>query len=100
MIVAVDKPGEPSFPLLKIYIDVIAGVMSSIHYSFFFIIFPQELNSRAQGEVSIREALRELELWGAGAVFSLTSYVDSHNKELSIIKDWKDLVNQVQTNDT
>ena len=56
---------------------------------------PQELNSRAQGEVSIREALRELELWGAGAVFSLTSYVDSHNKELSIIKDWKELVNQV-----
>lgn len=61
-------------------------------------IFSQELNSRAQGEVSIREALRELELWGAGAVFSLTSYVDSHNKELSIIKDWKDLVNQVQKN--
>jgi len=49
--------------------------------------------------VSIREALRELELWGAGAVFSLTSYVDSHNKELSIIKDWKDLVNQVQKNE-
>lgn len=61
-------------------------------------IILQELNSRAQGEVSIREALRELELWGAGAVFSLTSYVDSHNKELSIIKDWKDLVNQVQKN--
>lgn len=61
-------------------------------------IFSQELNSRAQGEVSIREALRELELWGTGAVFSLTSYVDSHNKELSIIKDWKDLVNQVQKN--
>ena len=61
-------------------------------------IISQELNSRAQGEVSIREALRELELWGAGAVFSLTSYVDSHNKELSIIKDWKDLVNQVQKN--
>lgn len=60
------------------------------------LFFWQELNSRAQGEVSIREALRELELWGAGAVFSLTSYVDSHNKELSIIKDWKDLVNQVK----
>ena len=55
----------------------------------------QELNSRAQGEVSIREALRELELWGAGAVFSLTAYSDSSGKELSIIKDWKDLVNQV-----
>ncbi|KAK3752586.1 hypothetical protein QZH41_006671 [Actinostola sp. cb2023] len=58
----------------------------------------KELNSRAQGEVSIREALRELELWGAGAVFALTSYVDSSEKELSIIKDWKDLVNQVGDN--
>ncbi|EDO38992.1 predicted protein [Nematostella vectensis] len=58
----------------------------------------KELNSRAQGEVSIREALRELELWGAGAVFSLTSYSDSHEKELSIIKDWKELVNQVGDN--
>ena len=53
------------------------------------------MNSRAQGEVSIREALRELELWGAGAVFTLTPYVDSSDKEISIIKDWKDLVNQV-----
>ena len=55
----------------------------------------KELYSRAQGEVSIREALRELELWGAAANFSLTSYQDSANKELSIIKDWKELVNQV-----
>ena len=55
----------------------------------------KELYSRAQGEVSIREALRELELWGAGANFSLTSYLDSAEKELSIIKDWKELVNQV-----
>jgi len=45
--------------------------------------------------VSIREALRELELWGAGAVFSLTPYTDSKSVDISIIKDWKDLVNQV-----
>ena len=45
--------------------------------------------------MSIREALRELELWGAGASFSLTGYSDSANKELMIIKVWKDLVNQV-----
>ena len=55
----------------------------------------QELYSRAQGEVSIREALRELELWGAGAVFSLTSYSDSKSVDINIIKDWKELVNQV-----
>ena len=45
--------------------------------------------------MSIREALRELELWGAGAVFSLTPYTDSKAVDISIIKDWKDLVNQV-----
>ena len=45
--------------------------------------------------MSIREALRELDLWGAGANFSLTGYTDSAAKELSIIKDWKELVNQV-----
>lgn len=56
------------------------------------------LFSRAQGEVSIREALRELELWGAGANFSLTPYRDSEKRELSLIKDWKELVNQVGDN--
>jgi len=55
----------------------------------------KELYSRAQGEVSIREALRELELWGAGVSFSLTGYSDSAEKQLMIIKDWKELVNQV-----
>jgi len=55
----------------------------------------QELNSRAQGEVSIREALRELELWGIGASFVFTEYQDSANKTLRLIKEWKDLLNEV-----
>uniref|UniRef100_H2ZF00 Dynein heavy chain linker domain-containing protein n=1 Tax=Ciona savignyi TaxID=51511 RepID=H2ZF00_CIOSA len=54
----------------------------------------KELNSRAQGEVSIREALRELELWGAGAVFTFTEYQDSSNKSIRLIKEWKDLLNE------
>ncbi|KAK7096855.1 hypothetical protein V1264_003902 [Littorina saxatilis] len=58
----------------------------------------KELNQRAQGEVTIREAIRELELWGAGAVFSLTDYEDSHKNNISLIKDWKELVNQVGDN--
>ncbi|PAA68244.1 hypothetical protein BOX15_Mlig013490g1 [Macrostomum lignano] len=58
----------------------------------------KELNLRAQGEVSIREAIRELELWGAGAQFQLTDYEDSHNRKVSLIKDWKDLVSQVGDN--
>ena len=55
----------------------------------------QDLNSRAHAEVTIREALRELDLWGAGASFTLTDYVDSGGATIKLIKDWKDMVNQV-----
>ena len=48
--------------------------------------------------MSIREALRELEMWGASTNFSLTPYQDSSGRGLSIIKDWKELVNQVGDN--
>uniref|UniRef100_A0A3P9QAB0 Cytoplasmic dynein 2 heavy chain 1 n=1 Tax=Poecilia reticulata TaxID=8081 RepID=A0A3P9QAB0_POERE len=58
----------------------------------------KDLNSRAQAEVSIREALRELDLWGAAAIFTLTEYTDSSGRTLSLIKDWKDIVNQVGDN--
>lgn len=45
--------------------------------------------------MTIRDALRELDLWGAGAVFSLTLYKDTNDRELQVIKDWRDLFNQV-----
>ncbi|KAM3875467.1 cytoplasmic dynein 2 heavy chain 1 [Diretmus argenteus] len=58
----------------------------------------KDLNSRAQAEVTIREALRELDLWGAAAAFNLTEYTDSSGRTLTLIKDWKDIVNQVGDN--
>lgn len=58
----------------------------------------KELNLRAQSEHSIREALRELELWSAGAQFALTEYQDSKQTKVAIIKDWKDLFSQVGDN--
>ncbi|XP_034460809.1 cytoplasmic dynein 2 heavy chain 1 isoform X1 [Hippoglossus hippoglossus] len=58
----------------------------------------KDLNSRAQAEVTIREALRELDLWGAAATFNLTEYTDSSGRTLTLIKDWKDIVNQVGDN--
>ncbi|XP_055023019.1 cytoplasmic dynein 2 heavy chain 1 [Boleophthalmus pectinirostris] len=58
----------------------------------------KDLNSRAQAEVTIREALRELDVWGASATFTLTEYTDSNGRSLSLIKDWKDIVNQVGDN--
>uniref|UniRef100_A0A3Q0T4R8 Cytoplasmic dynein 2 heavy chain 1 n=1 Tax=Amphilophus citrinellus TaxID=61819 RepID=A0A3Q0T4R8_AMPCI len=58
----------------------------------------KDLNNRAQAEVTIREALRELDLWGAAATFTLTEYTDSSGRTLTLIKDWKDIVNQVGDN--
>ncbi|XP_068612804.1 cytoplasmic dynein 2 heavy chain 1 isoform X2 [Brachionichthys hirsutus] len=58
----------------------------------------KDLNSRAQAEVTIREALRELDLWGAAATFNLTEYTDSSRRTITLIKDWKDIVNQVGDN--
>ena len=46
--------------------------------------------------MTIREAIRELDLWGAGAVFTLTEYEDSNKTNMMLIKDWKDLVSQVR----
>lgn len=66
----------------------------------FLCYFLKDLNGRAQAEVTIREALRELDLWGAAATFTLTEYTDNSGRTLTLIKDWKDIVNQVNIWDT
>lgn len=37
-------------------------------------------------------------MWGAGACFTLTDYTDSQGGSLRVIKDWRDMVNQVGDN--
>ena len=58
----------------------------------------KELNLRAQGEISIRDALRELELWGGGTCFNLLEHEDTNRVKIMLIKDYKELVNQVGDN--
>jgi dynein heavy chain 2 len=58
----------------------------------------KELNSRANGEVAIREALQELDMWGASALFNLVDYQDAVGNTIQIIKDWRDLMAQVGDN--
>ena len=58
----------------------------------------KDINLRAQSEHSIREALRELEMWSAGATFAVTEFSDSKAAKVPIIKDWKDLFSQVGDN--
>ena len=57
----------------------------------------QELHSRAQGELSIREALKELELWGSKAAFNLSSFEDSQQHTVQIIRGWSDIIQEVCT---
>ena len=56
------------------------------------------MNARAQAEHTIREALRELENWGAVAQFSLIDYSDIKQQKMQVIKDWKDLFTQIGDN--
>lgn len=58
----------------------------------------KELNNRALGEVTIREAIQELDLWGAGATFILTDYQDGNGNTIKLIKEWKDMLAQLGDN--
>ncbi|TPX45912.1 hypothetical protein SeLEV6574_g03556 [Synchytrium endobioticum] len=58
----------------------------------------KELNVRARGEIQIREALSELEVWGAACTFTTTEYVDVKGQKLMIITDWKDVVSEIGDN--
>ncbi|XP_076054654.1 dynein cytoplasmic heavy chain beethoven [Oratosquilla oratoria] len=55
----------------------------------------KELNSRASGEVVIRQALAELDMWEVDARFSLKPHESSNGQEVMLIKDWKDVINKV-----
>ncbi|KAL3101915.1 hypothetical protein niasHS_003324 [Heterodera schachtii] len=58
----------------------------------------KELNARAHGEVSIREAIQELEMWAAQAEFALVDYRHSDGTALKVVKEWKTVLNQVRDN--
>ena len=55
----------------------------------------KELNSRAAGEVVVRQALAELDMWEVDAKFTLTQHTDSIDNNVSLIKEWKDIINKV-----
>lgn len=56
----------------------------------------KQLNSRAQGEVAIRDAIQELTLWAAQTEFTLADYKHSNGQNLKIIKEWKESINSVR----
>lgn len=58
----------------------------------------KDLGARAQGEVSLREAIQELRAWCDQTEFALTQYEGVNNRTVPLIKDWKELMNQVSDN--
>ncbi|CAJ0566765.1 unnamed protein product, partial [Mesorhabditis spiculigera] len=54
------------------------------------------LNGRAHGEVAIREAITELEMWAAHTQFSLVDYKHTNGQTIKIIKEWKEAINSVK----
>jgi dynein heavy chain 2, cytosolic len=57
----------------------------------------KELSDKAQGEVTIREAIRELRAWCDSAEFILTDY-DNNGRKTPLIKEWKEIMTQVSDN--
>ena len=49
---------------------------------------------RAQGEVSIRDAIHEISVWCLTAEFSLVTHT-SNGRETPLIKEWKDVITKI-----
>ena len=57
----------------------------------------KELSDKAQGEVTIREAIRELKNWCDSTEFIVTDY-DSNGRRTPLIKEWKEIITAVSDN--
>ncbi|CAG0920502.1 unnamed protein product, partial [Notodromas monacha] len=55
----------------------------------------KEINGRAQAEVSIRQALDKLDVWAFDCKFTFREHKDSVGRDISLIKEWKDIVSKV-----
>ncbi len=58
----------------------------------------KELNSRAAGEVVIRQTLSELDVWEVEAKFSFLEHQASNGDKVPLIKDWKDVLGKIGDN--
>lgn len=57
----------------------------------------KELAARAQGEISLREAIQELKVWCETTDFQLTEY-KANDRSTPLIKEWKDMMTKVSDN--
>lgn len=57
----------------------------------------RELQARATGEVTLREAIFELRTWCDTSEFELSEYTNN-NRTTPLIKEWKELMTKVSDN--
>lgn len=53
------------------------------------------MNSRASSEIVIRQALAELDMWEVEAKLQFMTQRDGRGREISLIKDFKDVLTKV-----
>lgn len=56
----------------------------------------KELNTKAASEITIRQALSELDMWEFETNFSTLNYDDSKGQNIQIIGDFKTIFNSVR----
>ena len=54
----------------------------------------KDLSDKAQGEVTIREAVNELRVWCESTEFTTTDYA-SNGRQTPLIKEWKEIITAV-----
>eukprot|EP00727_Mastigamoeba_balamuthi_P008574 m51a1_g4339 putative cytoplasmic dynein 2 heavy chain 1 isoform x1 (4695) ;mRNA; f:164362-180818 len=57
----------------------------------------KDLHQRANGEVTIREAIEELKAWGADTRFTLTDHEEA-GRVTPLIKEWKEIITAIGDN--
>lgn len=55
----------------------------------------QQLVKQASSELIVRQALSELEQWGAVASFKMLDVTDSKGQRVTVIRDYQDVVNKI-----
>jgi len=74
------------------FLDVLDAVAAAANWL-------KDLHSRAQGEVTLREALQEVKAWLDTAEFKLMEHASAATgRRTPLIKEWKDLFTQVGDN--
>jgi len=58
-------------------------------------IYLKDLNTKAASEITIRQALSELDIWAFETHFSTINHVDSKSQSIRIISDFKTIFNSV-----